>query len=324
MCGWFKCDFEESFLRPILRQLSGKQLLRYGSTYLSLVGTFYTLIKIAELIVKAKPDCVHFSEFWDKVQGVWLVPILLFLAALSILLSYKKIKSVYAINGKEVKIVFDYCDVDRGIGHRVIEIGTNFCLDKTKIGTTNDMARFKEKFHKMNGSLDLGKILKDSINAYGFKAVSSGKGKRSNYPLGIFATDDFDGVKYIFATSIKRDESDKEVGSDADLTEFLTNFWKNIAVQGWSTDVLRIPVFSGAGHYTWSIKMRIYWIIRTFITAVKDGQIPCRELHICINNAPDHSKDLDTFKSLSQYIDDFETVVYDGGKRIGKPIDVET
>lgn len=315
--------FREYLLLAIRRQISLKQIGRFISNCLYLLGAYYSCIKLVELLAKRYPEVWWIKTVNNNIDGEWLEWIMIAIILFSIVCSWKKIKTSYSIKSKDIKIVFDYCEVIAGSGHRVIEISNNFCLDTSKIGRTNDLTYFKDKFDKINSSLKLGDILKKSVKAHGFHTECAGHGKKAaTYPLGVFATNDFKGNKYIFVTSIKRGSNDTNVTTDMDFTEFLSNFWMNLSGKDWNNEALRIPVFSGAGKYTLNTKMRIYKIVSTFIKSVKDGNIPCKELHICINNDLENSKDLDSYKGLCQYIDDFMTTTMSGGKRVGNPLEL--
>lgn len=272
-----------------------------------------------DLIANANPEWTAFIAFKDNVEGTWLLWIVVFLIIASIATVFKRIKTTYKIKKHDVKIIFDYCDVLSGQGHRVIEISNTLCLDDTHIGQHNDLALFKKRYKKVNPSLNLGEILRESVDDFTFKPIKAGIGReKRTYQLGAFADVDFYGDKYIFATSINRDDNNVNITKNEDYTAFLASFWVNLSKQDWKEEQLRIPVFSGGGKVTYDTKMKIYYILLTFIANVKSDNIPCKELRICVCNDKENSKDLSTFRSLAQYIDDFATASASNGKAIGQ------
>lgn len=320
----FRHNIAEYFWRVFIRQVSLSQIWKYFSTFLAAIGSLTTVIVVLDLIANNNPEWSEFKNIKDKIEGDWLIYILFLLFIGSLWYAFKRIRVEYKLKNHDVKIIFDYCDVIAGSGHRVIEISNTLCLDCDKIGSTNDLTYFKNKYKKINGSINLGKVLRDSIKEMEAKVEQSGRGLTTVYKLGSLATLEFNEDRYVFATSIRRDQSEKNISTDSDFTQFLAEFWVNVGKQNWNQDTMRIPVFSGAGNYTLNTKQRIYLILLTFIANVKEGGNICKELHICINNDKENSKDLDSFKVLAQYIDEFVTAPIPGGKRIGDVLDVTT
>lgn len=312
----------EYLLRVSMRQLSWSQLWKLFKAFLAYIGTFFALTKVIDLSASANPNSEFCKYLKDNVGGDWFNYIIVILVIISFISVFKRIKTEYKLKSHDVKIIFDYCDVIAGSGHRVIEISNTICLDPKKIGNTNDLTYFKEKYKKTNGSLDLGEIIRNSFKDLGFTLQKQGRGKKPTYTLGTFGEVVFNEDKYIFATSINRTSTGDNITKDEDFTKFLAQFWVNMSNQNWKNDIVRIPVFCGAGGYTINSKMRIYQIVLTFISNVKDGRIPCKELRICINNDKENSKDLDSYKAMAQFIDEFATASMPGGKRVGSVLDV--
>lgn len=320
---WISCKHNilEYLWRVTLRQISWSQLWKLFKAFLAYVGTFFAVTKVIDLSVSANPESELCKYLKENVGGDWFNYIIVGLVIISFISVFKRIKTEYKMKNHDVKIVFDYCDVIAGSGHRVIEISNTICLDPKKIGNTNDLTYFKDKYKKTNGSLDLGDIIRKSFKSFGFTSLTHGRGVKPTFNLGTFGEVEFNGDKYIFATSINRTNTGDNITKDEDFTKFLAQFWVNMSNQNWKNDVVRVPVFCGGGGYTTNTKMRIYEIVRTFISNVKDGKIPCKELRICINNDKENSKDLDSFKAMAQFIDEFATASAPGGKRVGSVLD---
>lgn len=309
------------FTKITVRRFVLKPCGNFFSVFLLIVGGFYTILEVLKSISKSHETWTSYAAFVSKIDNNWLLQIIVSIAIISIAVAiYRREKTIYSLKGRNVVIAFDISKVCKGSGHRVIEISDNFCLDSNIIGLHNELAEFKIDFTGINGSVELSDVINKSIKNLQFKPAQSCRGKHAVYPLGVFGICDFKKRKFIFATSIKRDQNNKNITTDDDFTVFLSEFWKNASQQEWKNDTLRIPVFSAAGKFTQNIQMRMYLILMTFIRSVKNGNVPCRELRICINNEGNETIDLNSFVSLCQYIDDFDTASYSGGKRVGTPL----
>lgn len=320
----FRHNIAEYLWRVFRRQVCISQIWKYFTTFLAAIGSLTAVIVVLDLIAINKPEWSEFKNIKENVEGDWLVYILLVLFIGSLWKAFKRVRVDYKLKNHDVKIIFDYCDVIAGSGHRVIEISNTLCLDSDKIGSTNDLTYFKNTYKKINGSIDLGKVLRNSIKEMEAKVEQSGRGLTTVYKLGSLATLELNENRYVFATSIRRNQSNKNITKDSDFTQFLAEFWVNVGKQKWNQDTLRIPVFSGDGNYTLNTKKRIYLILLTFIANVNEGGNICKVLHVCINNDKENYKDLDSFKVLAQYIDEFVTAPIPGGTRIGDVLDIST
>lgn len=309
------------FIRLIVLRFVIKPCGNFLSVFLLIVGGFYTILEVLKSISESHETWTLFASFVNKIDNIWLLYIILIIVLISIIVAIcKREKTIYSLKNRNVVIAFDISKVCKGSGHRVIEISDNFCLDSNIIGLHNELAEFKKDFTGINGSVELSDVINKSVKDLQFKSAQSCRGKHAVYPLGVFGICDFKKRKFIFTTSIKRDQSNKNITTDDDFTVFLSEFWKNASQQEWKNDTLRIPVFSAAGKYTQNMQVRMYLILMTFIRSVKDGNIPCKELHVCVNNDGNETIDLNSFVSLCQYIDDFDTASYSGGKRVGTPL----
>lgn len=309
---------KDFLFRCILRQFSRSHLWYWLKLLLSYLGTYYAVLKILLLVKEAYSNdsrWTEYCEFVDHFAGDWVIWELLVLLVLTIIVGWKRIRTVYTLKSGQ-KIIFDYCPILEQNGDIVVEVPNSFTTHQDKIEESSVYSGFLKHYREINKSEALFDIIKRDLKEKSFKPIkkNSQHKDKERYELGSFCKIEFDSKNYILAASFKTDEIHKITSGIEDYNKFLCQLWANLSRNEADRKVLDIPIFGNQGHPygdKLTTEKKVYQILKTYIYNAKKNASCAKELHICFYNDKDNELDLDVFVTIAKYIDEFRTEEYD-------------
>lgn len=256
-----------------------------------------------------------YCKFVNHFAGDWVIWELLFILVLTIVVGWKRIRTVYTMKSGQ-KIVFDYCPLLEQNGEIVLEVPNSFTTNQSKIEESSDYSRFLKHYKDINKSEALLDIIKKDLKDKlfkPFKRIPAHK-ELERYELGTYCNIEFDGKKYILAASYKTNETHTITSKLEDYNIFLCQLWANLSRIDADRKVLDIPIFGNQGHPygdKLTTEKKVYQILKTYIYNAKKNASCAKELHVCFYNDKENELDLDVFVTIAKYIDEFRTEEYD-------------